>query len=63
MTSTLSTSFTGILPTELTDYSSPFGTDRYVEEAIHRAETGRRTWKILAILVLFVVALIAATST
>ncbi len=62
MTTTLSTSYTGILPTDLTDYSSPFGTDRYVEEAIHRAEIGRRTWKILAIMVLLTVTMIALAS-
>ncbi len=62
MKPSVSAGYSGILPTDLTNHTSPFGTDRYVEEAINRAENGRRAWKILAILVLITVAIIAIAS-
>ena len=36
-----------------------FETDRYVVEAIHRAESGRRAWLIVALLLLTTVAAFA----
>jgi len=62
MKPSVSTGYSGILPTDLADHSSPFETDRYVEEAINRAETGRRLWKILAVLIVLAVAVIAIAS-
>jgi hypothetical protein len=39
-----------------------FGTDKYVVDAIHRAESGRRTWLLLAVIMLTTVAAFAFVS-
>ena len=60
--STVMQSYSAILPTDFPEDDSPFATDRFVEEAIHRAETGRRTWKLLAVVVMLTVLVIALAS-
>ena len=52
---------TALSPSDLSSEAT-FETDRFVVEAIHRAESGRRMWLMLAVIMLTTVAAFAFVS-